>query len=423
MDISEQDNSDELIELISDGTGLAVLGSAAAVEEFMASTGLTPREEHKRGTAQIISAGSGAAEVASKYAENSGRWLKMTAESTKKLKDLGGLTPTTTPGISHAMIGPRGATKSWIQVVNSPGTALTSPAALAGFGGMMAQMAMQQQLNQIQDYLEAIDQKLDDLIRSQMNQVLSRVDAAGLAIAEAMTVRETVGRVSEVSWSKVQSQPTAILETQAFALRQLADLVDKFDKKKSVSDLVKACKETETEIVKWLAILARCFELQDAHAILELDRVMDSTPEELDRHRLGLGVARRERIELFERATKQILAQLDEAAATANRKVLFNPQQTPEVVASRNYVATEIGVFHEVMGIETEAGSSDARRWRDAATDKLVQARETGTKGLGEAKRAGGKAMEQTTSARDKISTKFTERRRHKEVDDKKDPF
>ena len=48
---------------------------------------------------------------------------------------------------------------------------VTNPAMLAGAAGIMAQFAMQQQMDEIMDYLATIDQKLDDVLRSQTNQV------------------------------------------------------------------------------------------------------------------------------------------------------------------------------------------------------------------------------------------------------------
>ncbi len=417
VDDMDHDGADESVELFSDGEGLAVIGSAAGVEQFMSSSGLISSDDDGRDLARALSVGAGAAEVAAKFADNSGRWLKMTKESAAKVKEAG-LIPTKTPGISHAMVGKHGASKSWVTVVQAPGTALTSPAALAGLGGVMSQMAMQRQLDAINDYLEKIDQKLDDLIRTQMNQVLARVDAVGLALAEAMTVRDAVGRVSDVAWSKVQSQPIAILETQAFALRQLADLEKKFERKSSVADLVEVCHEVEVEITKWLSILARCFQLHDAHAILELDRVMDASPEELDRHRLGLDAARRERTSLFVRSTQQILDRLNDAAETGNNKVLFNPKQTPAVVGARNRVAIEVGDFHSAMGLDTDADSTAARRWREAAADRLDRARATGSQGVDGAKRVANETGKRASSARSRIAENLAARRHRHDSED-----
>ncbi len=71
------------------------------------------------------------------------------------------------------------------------------------------------------DYLAVIDEKVDDVLRAQTNQVLARLDGVDLAVMEAMSVRDAVGRVSEVTWSKVQSSAQTIHETEGYSLRHL----------------------------------------------------------------------------------------------------------------------------------------------------------------------------------------------------------
>jgi hypothetical protein len=82
--------------------------------------------------------------------------------------------------------------------------------------------------------------------------------------------------------------PATIAETQAYALRQLDALAEKMERKAKIDDLATTAKEAESMVREWLAVLARCFQLQGAIAVLELDRVLDASPEELDGHRLGL---------------------------------------------------------------------------------------------------------------------------------------
>lgn len=416
----QDDVTGDGIELVSDGEGLAVIGDPSAVERFMAATGLA-HDVAAGNAARALSVGSGVAQAASRASEGSGRWVKLTKESAEHVRNFG-LTPTKTPGISHAMIGQPGRTRKWIQIERGPGSVMTNPATLANLGGIMSQMAMQQQLDAITDYLAKIDEKLDDLIRAQMNQVLARVDAVGLALGEAMKVREEVGQVSEVTWSKVQGQPTTILETQAFALRQMADLVARFERKHKVADLAKISKEVEDEIAKWLSILARCFQLHEAHALLELDRVMGASPDDLDRHRRGLQAARRGRVELFERATQQVLDRINEAATTANSKVLFNPGQSPAVVESRNCIVAEVDDFREVLGLESGAESSEARRWKDAASDQVGRARDTGAQGIDVAKRFGSQTRKRASSVRGRIGEGIAGRRQSLETDEPLEP-
>ena len=193
----------------------------------------------------------------------------------------------------------------------------------------MAQLAMQQTMDEITDYLATIDEKVDDVLRAQKDAVLADMIGVGFVIEEAMTIREQVGRVDEVTWSKVQAAPATIARTQAYALRQLDALAEKLERKTKIGDLAKTAKEAESKVQEWLAVLARCFQLQDAIAVLELDRVLDASPEELDGHRLGLRAARQNRLELISRSTERLMARMDAAAGTANAKVLLHPTTVP----------------------------------------------------------------------------------------------
>jgi hypothetical protein len=411
---------DDEVELISDGDGLAVVGAPRVVEDFMASVGL-PSNAGSPGLGAAFRLGASAAQTGSEIAANSGRWVKLTEESAQAIKKFG-LMDTKTPGVSHAMVGQPGDIKQWIQIVKSPGSIVTNPALLAGAAGIMAQIAMQQQMEAITDYLATIDEKLDDVLRAQTNQVLARMDGVDLAIREAMSVREAVGRVSEITWSKVQHQSATILETEAYALRQLGDLADKIEQKTKVGDLATTAKGAEAEVVKWLAVLARCFQLHDAIGVLELDRVLDASPDELDRHRLGLKAARRDRLELLTQSTERLLARMNAAVGIANSKVLLHPTSSPAVVESRNRVAIDVHDFRGSLGIESGRESSEARRWRQAAVERWDKARVSGAQAIDDVKRIGSETRGQARSVKDKLSERIAERRlRRREGDDEPD--
>jgi hypothetical protein len=147
-----------------------------------------------------------------------------------------------------------------------------------------------------------------------------------------------------------------IHETEGYALRQLGDLANQIEEKSKIGDLAETAKEAEAEVQKWLVVLARCFELHDAVGVLELDRVMDASPDELDRHRLGLASARRDRLELISARTEELLARMNAAVGRANSKVLFNPKQSPAVVKSSNHVAAEVHEFHELLAYNAMSG-------------------------------------------------------------------
>jgi hypothetical protein len=55
---------------------------------------------------------------------------------------------------------------------------------------MMAQLALQQSMNEITGYLAAIDEKVDDVLRAQKDAVLADMIGVDLVIEEALTIRE-----------------------------------------------------------------------------------------------------------------------------------------------------------------------------------------------------------------------------------------
>ncbi|QTG82590.1 hypothetical protein [Arthrobacter crystallopoietes] len=394
---------DNEIELICDGDGLAVIGAPTAVERFLVSEGLPSRELGLQRLRPAIGAASGVVQAGSEIAANSGRWVKLTEKSAQLAKKHNLMKGSET-GFSRAVLTENGKIKGILEVVNTPGSLLTNPAILSGAAGIMQQAAMQQAMDEITDYLAAIDEKVDDILRTQRDAVLADMIGVDFLIEEAMTVRNKTGRVSEVTWSKVQATSATIARTQGYALRQLDALAEKVDHKAKIGDLAKVSKEVESKIQEWLAVLARCFQLQDAIALLELDRVLDASPDELDRHRIGLRAARQNRLELISRSTEHMLARIDAAAKWANTKVLLHPNSSRSIVHSSNYVATGVIDFHERLGIETGRESLEAQRWRDAvvgAKDKML---ETGAEGVGAAVNLGNEGLDRVRSTKDRLS-------------------
>jgi len=399
------------IEIVSDGAGLAVIGEPAAVELFLASEGLPSKDLDLPRLGKVLSTGGAATQAGAEVVANSGRWVKLTEESAQAMKKYK-LMKGSSPGTSRAVLTEGGNSKGFLQLVRTPGSGLVNPALLSGVGGLMAQLAMQQAMDEITDYLAKIDEKLDDVLRTQTNQVLARMDGVDLAVREAMKVRETVGRVSEVTWSKVQATSTTVLDTQAYALRELADLADKLERKKKVGDLAKATQDAQLQVQKWLAVLARCFQLQDAIAVLELDRVLDASPEELDRHRLGLQAARHDRLELISQCTQRLMVRMDSAAGAANTKVLLHPSKAPALVAASNEVSGSILEFHDRIGIEGKRDPLEARRWKSAAGEVKDRALVAGAERVDAAKRVGNQSFDRARTTTGDLSRRVAEQAR-----------
>ena len=394
---------DDEIQLISDDDGLAVIGDPEAVERFLTAEGLPSKELGLQRLRPALGTGAAVVQAGSEIAANSGRWVKLTKESAKLISKHG-LMKNSKTGLSMGVVQAKGGQiKGIVQFEKWSGSFLTNPAMLAGAAGIMAQLAMQQTMDEILDYLATIDEKVDDVLRAHKDAVLADMLGVSFVIEEAMTIREQVGRVSAVTWSKVQATTETIARTQAYALLQIDGLAEKTERTAKIGDLADTARETEAKVQEWLAVLARCFQLQDASAVLELDRELEKSPEELHLHRLGLRAARQKRLELIARSTDRLLARLEAAADMANAKVLLHPAASPAVVHSSNQAAIGVHDFRGRLGIESGRQSSEAKRWVDAAAEVRDDALETGARGVDAARRLGTETLDRARSMTGKL--------------------
>ncbi|WP_146243350.1 hypothetical protein [Curtobacterium sp. MCBD17_021] len=387
------------IELVRDGDGLAIIGDDADIDRFLTAAKLNhavtkPLPLHRMWSASTTAAA--ATQVGADLAANSGRWVKLTAESAEAIKTYG-LMPTKVPGVSHAMVGNPGDIKQWLQIAQAPTALLSGPFAVSALATMMQQRAMQQQMDEIVEYLEDISEKVDDILRSQTDSVLADMIGVDLIIEDAMTVREHTGRVSEVTWSKVQGASFAIARTQAYAIRQLDTIAEKLQNKADIGEVAKATRDADPPVREWLAVLARTMQLQDAVSVLELDRVLDGAGEQLEQHRSGLASARANRIGLINRITVRLLEQMDETIIRANAKVLTNPFDSPAAVRSSNTLSEGLAQFRDRVGIEADYEHAETRRWKQAVIDTRDKVVTSGVSGIRTAGRVGAKGFEHAT--------------------------
>lgn len=412
--------SDE-IELISDGDGLAVIGQPTAVERFLRSQHLESREIDTRRLSAALGTGAAVAESSAAISADYGRWVKLTKESAESVQKIG-LRKSAKNGLETGVIrGPKGQIKGFVEFASSPTSALTNPAVLSGAAGIMTQMAMQQAMDEITDYLAVIDAKVDDILRAQKDSALAEMIGVELMVDEAMHIRHSVGRVSEVTWSKVQGASTTIAVTQSYALKRLEAAAERLEKQRKMSDIEKAVRAAETDTHEWLAVLARCFQLQDALAVLELDRVLDASADELDDHRAGLQAAREQRMASIAATTKMLLDRISTAGKTADTKLLLHPSSAPQVVQMSNRSASRVVEFRELVGVSDTRSDVEERRWRQAAAETRNTVLTAGGERVGAARQFGSDRVGSARAAAARIPTvdvRVSLRRRGSKKDD-----
>jgi hypothetical protein len=359
------------IQLVSDDDGLVVAGDRSVVERFLNHAGLLPSaQEFSLGKlSSALRSASEFAKTASGVAEQSALYLKLTPESAQRLEDAGGLMPTKTKGISHIMLGDPGSIGGWLQAEDGPASLLTNPAVLAGVGGLMSQLAQQSEAQELKALLVRIDQKLDEVRRTQRDAILAKMHRAAAAIEEATTLHEAGGDPKTL-WDKVSGESGTIHEVQNAALLELAALADRVEGKSKTGELKKTMRDVEGQVAIQLSILARCFELQDKFWVVELDHVLATAAENIEGHRVGVAEARTQRRHSVLERTERLMRQMDAAGGIANSNVLLHARAARAVIDSLNSTAAMVDDFHTPLGILAKRESLNAMRWGEAIRDR-----------------------------------------------------
>lgn len=401
---------DNEIQLINDGRGVAIIGNSATVDRFVRAQGLVSRELSMAKVGNVVGRASGIAQGGAEVAAQSGRWVKLTEQSARALKQ-GTLMKGSEAGVSRAVLTENGGKiKGILEIVRTPGSLLANPAVLSGAAGIMSQLAMQQQMEEITRYLKGIDEKCDDILQAQKDVIFSDMIAVGKSLDEAIIIRDQVGRVSEVTWSKIQGSQQILLKTQDYALRQLESLANKVDAKLKVGELAGVSAEIDAKVQEWLVVLARCLQLNDSLAVLELDRVLDSSVADLDDHRQALEIARSRRQDEISQVAGALLERLSHAAAVADKNLLFHPSSAKKTVRHSGSAASQLDAFSQVIALDMQRTEFVDRTWAQALVETRDRALDAGKEGVDVAKRVGSESLKNAQKASSRITEEMSEK-------------
>jgi hypothetical protein len=134
-----------------------------------------------------------------------------------------------------------------------------------------------------------------------------------------------------------------------------------------------------------------CFQLRDAIAVLELDRVLGAAPDDLDGHRLGLKAARQKRLDTISRSTERLLAPHGCGCGRGRHQGAAAPDHVPGCMQSGEHAAIAVADFRGRLGIESGRQSLEAKRWVDAAAEFRDKVFETGAERVAASRRRGYK--------------------------------
>lgn len=360
----EENETRQDITVVNDGQGLLFLGDPQGIKRWLDEQGLTSRQF----TTKAIKTAGDALGSLGEAKQQSGRWVKLTKESAELVKKYG------KPGTIQKGVAQnaKGRAVKWLEFYNP--SQLFTPAMAAGVGGMMTQMALEQAIQEITDYLAAIDEKVDDLLQDQKDTTIASLMGAALEVDEAAAVREATGTLSDTAWSKVSPCAQTTSRALAYALTKLKGLSDKAERAKSIEDVGHAVEKLPDETRAWLDVIARSIQTRDRLSVIELERAYAELPEVLEQHRAAIVEARKRRLTNVQNGIGAFRQSLEETARRLRDQKLFHPFVVDDSLEAIDAVTKELDSFAAQLDIEISQKTIErARAWNELAGEAIVE--------------------------------------------------
>lgn len=370
MDADPADEPDvtDAVELISDGENLLVVGKdRRSVETFLQTKGLLEKARDF-GREQLAPALRSSAELAKTVSDTiaeSSLWLKVTPESADAIQEYG-LTDSGVPGVAYAMAGTRGDIRQWVKVDTTARAQVGNPAVLSGVAGALSQAARQQEVAQLRELLDAIDQKLDQVLRGQRDEILGDLSGIESELRATLKTLAMEGDIDTLTWSRLFGSSVGVRQVQAKAILKLQGIADDLEQQKRFGDLSARLQQARSEVQLWLSVIARCATALDELAVLELEYLSAVEPARVDTRRVTLdGQRQDDRLEL-DRGIAVLMQRMDEAATTVNQNKIFHVEGVPKALESIEVARSLVKRVYDALGVEVDWGSLDPVQWRAA---------------------------------------------------------
>lgn len=365
VDPAEESDVAGEVELISDGEHLLVIGdNRRNVEQFLRASGLLDKARGL-GSQTLAPALQSSAEIVRTVSEavaDSGLWVKLIPDSAEAIKEFG-LTDSGVPGVAYAMAGTRGSIKEWLRIDTTAGAKAANPAVLSGLAGALSQAARQQEAAQLRELVEILDQKLDQVLRGQRDEILGDLAGIEREIRAALRTTEIEGEIDPLTWSKLSGTSVQIRQVQSKAILKLAGIADDLDQHKRIGDLNAHLPQANSGVRLWLSTVARCTTALDELAILELDHYAAIAPGLVNARRMSLEASRQDDQAELHDGISVLIQRMDLTADLANQNKIFHIKGVPAAMRSIENTRGLIRRFCDALDIEVDWDSQDPIQW------------------------------------------------------------
>lgn len=352
-----------------DGDAAMVVGGEGDIDRLIAhlsgGSGLKGRALPQN----ALSAVAGLAGMASRGQAGSGRWVKLTPESAARLQQLAGTNLPRQGTLSGVLRTSGGRIDQHLKFV-LPKSAVLDPTGLSIVAAIALQLAIQQSVEELRKYLESMEVKLDQLLQNDRAEAMGEIRGITRIVSEAFDMYQQTGRVSSVSWEKVQQHPTSLAAFAAQSLEQIDSMTEKISQG-SVAAKAKAAQQLATdELPFWLSILAVSLINQKRFHVLELARVDQEHPEDAQAHREIIAKHNQATEQNVARALRRLTAALEQAGRVGDLDRVLQPISAADLVQAVNQAHEQIGKFVSMAQTGPLAWTNAAAKdWSQSVAD------------------------------------------------------
>ncbi|PPG53104.1 hypothetical protein C5C41_07695 [Rathayibacter sp. AY1E9] len=354
--------------VIRDGENLLVIGSdKRSVVSYMRSKGILGRAQAVRvkHLAPMLRTAAQVGHTVSETIAETGLWVKLTEESAEA-KARFGLIDSDVPGVSYAVAGNRGDIKQWLKLDTSAGAKFTNPSLLSGLASGLTQAASQAEAERLHAMLASLNEKLDQLLRDNRDDLLGDIGGIEEHLRDARTMLTAQGEIDSQTWDTLAAVPLQLKQIRKKAVLKLEGVADNMVTRKKIGDLRAWLPKAEREVRLWLSTIARSIAVLDDFAVLELEHTAAISPGKLDAKRRGIQETRATAIADLTAGVAELMKRMSETAGWANKNVLVNHRQVPKVLASIEESRGSVGRLYEALDLEMDWESLTPEQWLDA---------------------------------------------------------
>ena len=390
--------SDAELTVITGEEGALVIGPESELKRLSDQAELSPI------TPQLLRRASQVLAGIEDYQKESGRWLKLDAESAAYLKRMGIKPGEIRAGVVRAKDAGRGVASrnggSLLKHLQFEKAGLLTPAAPMVLASMMQQAAVEKQMEQMQAYLEHIDAKLDEVLRFQKDSLAGEIDGVAEMLAEAALVLEDTAEVTDTQWATIAHLTADLAKLQGQVLRHLRAVAETMARSKTSPGKVRATfQKTNDDAGSWFYELARTVQLQNQMYVLQLSRANAVEGEVAKDYAAAVARARQRRAARLLEDLTSIAHIADELGSfsTLRKAIDWN---SPRAVAEVNHFFAQLRDFADAanLAVEGTEGLEPVRR--------IDAFRELTATGTNMAREAAGVAQQRTLEARETVTNR-----------------